>query len=595
MDDVQSQFEAAVAQHQAGNLAEAEAAYRRVVESDPQHWDAVYLLGTALLQLSRFEECIEWLQRIIDVHPDSPDAHNNLGVAHKALGNWQQAGRAFETAIKANPEYDQAFYNLGALMEDRRLFSDAEKCYRHVLKLKPGDPQSQYNLANVLKAQGLWSDAEEAYRSVLALQPNNQDVRINLAFVLVQQERLTDAVNIYQQILAADPNYYEIHNNLSYIHDRQGNPEAAIASAQAALAIFDDYPDGHNNWGTALRSMHRLDEACERFQKALDLRPDFALAEFNLATTRMLSGDLKSGWSGYERRSETGEIRDAVTPPRQFDQPRWDGQPISGKRLLVHSDQGFGDTIQFVRFLEQVKQRSAAHVVFECQPQLVSLLSDNPAIDEIIADGEPLPEFDLQVSLSSLGGLLSIELDNLPAKVPYIQAGSELRPELLELLEVANSSHQNIGIVWQGNPAQARDALRSCPLDKLLALAELPNVSLFSLQTGETGLAQLKALEADAAIVDIGSHLNNFADTAAVLDRLDLLITVDTAVAHLGGAMGAEVWTLLPHTPDWRWLLDRDDSPWYPTMRLFRQPKWGDWDSVVVAVIDALKTRLGTE
>jgi hypothetical protein len=434
-------------------------------------------------------------------------------------------------------------------------------------------------LANILKARERWGEAEACYRQLATHRPDDLDVAVNLAFVLARQEKLDEAVEIYQHILRRQSDYPEVHNSLSYVYERQGRLDEALAAAEAAVARRPDFAEAYNNWGIALRGCHRLDDAIDKFRRALELKPDFSLARFNLGTTRLLAGNYREGWPGYAAYSEIAD-----TPARRFTQPRWSGTPLAGRRLLVFADQGFGDTLQFVRLLRLAKERSGAHVIFQCQPELASLLHRVAGVDELVAEGADLPPFDEQVSLTDLAGVLAIDLDTLPRDVPYVPPPPDLRTELRELLDRAPAGNLKVGLVWQGNPRQARDVLRSCPLIELVPLTRQSGATFFSLQTDEPSRCQIANTAPQLKLVDAGAHLRDFADTSALMQQLDLIITVDTAAAHLAGALGRPVWTMLCHTPDWRWLLDRDDSPWYPTMRLFRQPRWGDWTGVVSAV-----------
>ena len=525
------------------------------------------------------------LQRVVVVRPDVPDAQNNLGVAYQALGRWEPAARAFQKAIEADSEYVQALFNLGALLEDRQLYADAEKCFRHAHTLQPDDVSLRTHLADVLKAQQKWAEAEECYRWLHEQDADNLDILVNLGFVLARQERIDEAVEINRSILERQPDYAEIHNNLSFLFERQGKLDEAVESAQLALKARPEFAEGYNNLGTALCSLKRLDDACDCFRKAMSLRPGFALAEFNYGTTKLLSGDCPAGWPGYQRHADVDE-----TAKRTFIEPLWNGEDISGKKLLVYADQGFGDTIQFVRFLTQIKQRTGATLILECPVELGSLLSDQTAADVLVVEGTPLPEFDLQVPLANLPALLDVTLESLDTSPSYLQAPATLSYDLDELLQRADASAMKVGLVWQGNRQQARDIVRSCPAENLLPLLDVPGVQFISLQKTEDSQEQPDALTSNDAILDGGSKLNDFRDTAALLSRLDLIITVDTAASHLAGALGRPVWTLLAHAADWRWHLDRSDSPWYPSMRLFRQPEWGAWDQLVAEVAAELRT-----
>ena len=579
MEHVAAQLQDAIERHHAGELNEAEKAYRSIIEQAPDRWEARYLLGTVLLQQNRFSESIPFLARAASEQPSVPDIPNNLGVAYKALGRWKEATQAFQCAIQANADYVPAWHNLGTLMADRGIPVDAEKCFRRAIDITPQNPELRRRLADSLNTQQKWPEAEAEYQQILSQEPDNLTVLVNCGFVLVRQEKLDEAAAIYRRILAMRPDYCEIHNNLSYVAERLGKFDEAIAHGRDALAIRPGFADAHNNLGVARRSMHRLEEARDEFQKALELRSDFALAEFNLATTRLLAGEYAEGWTGYERRLEAIGLA-----PREFSQPRWNGAAIPGKKLLVHADQGFGDTIQFARLLVDVQKRSGARITLECQSELVRLFDGLAGTDQVIAAGEALPPCDVHIPLASLPGVLGITLDNLPANVPYLQAPDKPRPELQTLIDGAASDSLKVGIAWQGNPAQAHDALRSCPLSHWLPLKDVANVVFFSLQTDEAPLSQLTELSGDWEIIDVGTHLKDFADTSAVLAQMDLIVTVDTALAHLSAAMAHPTWTMLCHTPDWRWHLDRTDSPWYPTIRLFRQPAWGDWASVITDV-----------
>jgi tetratricopeptide (TPR) repeat protein len=581
--DPKTSFDSAVEAHRNGELAQAESLYREFLAVNPGHLDAEYLLGTALLQLGRFAEAVERLKIVIAKRGDVPDAHNNLGVAYKALGDWEHAARSFQAALKINPQYGQALFNLGAVMEHRGLFADAEKCYRRVLALQP-DEETRWKLAEALKEQQKWADAEAVYRELPADGERRLDQAVQLAFVLARQERLDDAAAIYREVLDKRPDFAEIHNSLSYVYERQGKLVEAEGAARAALKINPSLPEAHNNLGIALRSRHRLNEAIEAFRQAVALNPQFALAEFNLATTHLFAGNYSKGWPGYEKRLEALGL-----PPREFSQPRWNGEPIPSGRLFVFSDQGFGDAIQFSRFLPAVKERFAGEVVFECQPELQPLMLCMPGIGVSIAEGDELPPFDCWIPLASLPGALGVSLENLadfpPTGFSFSRDRSRLSAKPQAALQtITTESRLSVGLVWRGNPGQARDVVRSCPLEALRPILDCENVTFISLQVGEVGRRELTAIPEEDRPLSVDDEITEFAATARIIDSLDLVIAVDTAAAHLAGSLGKETWTLLCHTPDWRWGVTGDRSPWYPSMRLFRQPQWGDWAGVVSAV-----------
>jgi tetratricopeptide (TPR) repeat protein len=586
-DDSELLFRQAVGRHREGDFAEAISLFEQIIERTPGNLDARYLLGTAFLQQSRFEESIVVLKMVISERPDVADTHNNLGVAYKAIGDWEDAVRSFEAALKINPEYSEAYFNLGSLMEQRELFADAEKCYRHSLRIESTDVTTRNALANVLKAQAKWPEAEMAYRECQRNGLDTPELNINLAYVLAKLERPEEAATLYHQILEQQPDFAEIHNSLSYVEERRGRLTESLAAARRAVELKPDYAEGHNNRGIALRSLHRLEESLPAFLKAVNLKPNFALAEFNLGTTHLLAGDYPQGWPGYESREEAlGET------PRTFPQPKWNGNEIAGQRLFVFADQGFGDTIQFSRFLSEAKPCSQASVIFECQPQLVETFRNCPSVDRCIAEGNDLPEFDAWISLASLPGLFDVTLETVADFSSELEFNSTPRAELQSLIKSPTEKTRTVGLVWRGNPEQARDHVRSCPPEFLEPILGIEKLRFLSLQTGIEKSKDddwLKRQVKKGLVTDLGSELRDFTDTSAVISQLDLVITVDTATAHLAGTLGANVWAMLCHTPDWRWGLHGSNLPWYPSMQLFRQPAWGDWGSVITNIVKSLQ------
>jgi tetratricopeptide (TPR) repeat protein len=567
-----------IARDRTVDLSAAVARYQQVLAADPDQWDALYLYGTALLQLGRLREAIDVFTRAARLRPDIPDIQNNLAVAYQGLGAVDAAVRAYRSAIDLNPEFDLAHANLARLLESAGRFAEAEISLRRAVRIKPAESAYHLQLARVLQRQDKDAEAIPVLQDALRQQPACLDVMIALAAALVRQERLDEAADVYRTALAERPEFAEAACSLAFVFERQGRLDEGLTEAERAVALKPDYAEGFNNLGVVLRSLHRLDDACTAFRRALELDPKFALAEFNLGTTLLLAGRYAEGWVGYRQHA-----RIAGTSAPGPATTEWDGRPIPGQRLLVYADQGLGDTIQFARFLPHCRQKSQARVIVCCQPALRRLLEEceeeNCLGADVCTNEDDLPQFDWHVPLASLPGLLGATIADVGQSVPYLHA-PELSPPLARLIGERDAARR-VGLVWQGNPRQTRDVVRSCPPEKLRPLIELPGIRFFSLQYGATSGAQLTAAFPAGSVVDVGGRLPDFADTAAVLGQLDLLITVDTAIAHLAGALGRPVWTMLCHTPDWRWHLDRSDCPWYPTMRLFRQRVWGDWDTVV--------------
>jgi tetratricopeptide (TPR) repeat protein len=371
----------------------------------------------------------------------------------------------------------------------------------------------------------------------------------------------------------------EAHYNLGLTYYALGKTGDAASCFRQAIGFNAQYADAYNDLGIALQAQGDLPQALEHYSRAVELRPGFADAHWNRSLAWLLAGDFEKGWSEYEWRWRRKE-----SPARTLAGPRWDGTPVDGKRIFIYAEQGLGDAIQFVRYLPLVKERGA-FVVFECQPELFNLLQSCKGIDQLIRRGDPLPAFDTHVPLLSLPGIFRTTLESIPCQVPYIRAADNANIDAAIL--PLNNAEQRVGIVWAGNASHTNDRNRSCPLAHFAALVNLPRIRLYSLQKGERAV-DLKTHDFGQAVTDLGGLLDDFADTAAVVAKLDLVLTVDTSVAHVAGAMGKPVWVLLPFAPDWRWLRNREDSPWYPGMRLFRQPRPHAWEDVFRKVASAL-------
>ncbi len=399
-----------------------------------------------------------------------------------------------------------------------------------------------------------------------------------------QQGRLDEAVACYQQALALKPDYAEAHNNLGNVLKEQGKFEEALASYQQALGLKPDYAEVHYNQGVVLKEQGRLTEALASLEHALRLKPDYAEAHSSRALAWLLAGDFARGWPEYEWRWQCPPF----SLPR-FGQPLWDGSPLGGQTILLYAEQGFGDTLQFIRYAPLVKERGGC-VLLACPAALIPLLRSSRGIDRLLPQEGPLPPLDVYAPLLSLPRIFSTTLATVPAQVPYLFADAQLSQHWREQLSALPGS--KIGIAWQGSPHYRGDRQRSIPLVQFAPLARLPGVRLVSLQKGP-GTEQLRDVANRFPVTDLGSQLDAtsgaFLDTAAVMEHLNLVITADTVIAHLAGALGVPVWVALPFAPDWRWLLDREESPWYPTVRLFRQQTWGNWPEVFARLTDAVQ------
>jgi len=447
--------------------------------------------------------------------------------------------------------------------------------------------QQVFDLALQHHQAGRLSEAEKLYRQILAQQPEHADALHLLGVIAHQAGRNDIAIGLIRQAIMLRPNFTEAYNNLGKALKDSGQLSEAIAACRQAIALRPDFAEVHNNLGNALRDKGQLDEAIAACRQAITLNNNLPEPHFDLAFTLLMRGDFQKGWPEYEWRFKG---RNLLSSARNFPQPRWDGSPLEDRTLLLYTEQGYGDALQFIRYLPLVARRGGK-IIIECQDEFARLFRSIPGTYQIVTRGAPLPAFDLYCPLLSLPLVFGTTLENIPTNVPYLYADAQdvqkWRQRLDNDLPIMKSG--KVGLVWAGKPLP--DPNRSIKLSSLAPLGQVPGVRLVSLQKGAEA-AQAKTPPMGWELIDWTQELKDFADTAALIASLDLVITVDTAAAHLAGAMGKPVWTLLPFNSDWRWLLEREDSPWYPTMRLFRQSARGDWDSVIKRVADALKQKM---
>ncbi|MGB3496175.1 MAG: tetratricopeptide repeat protein [Elainellaceae cyanobacterium] len=598
-------------------------------------------LGMALHQQNRLEEAGQWYQRILDHQPDFAPACNNLAVVLRRLGRDADAQVVLERAIALNPNAPEAYNNLGNLLMRQGKRHEAQTAYEKAVTLAPDSLDVRLNWANALRDSGQLREAIAQYQEMLQRDPTFVDVYNNLGNLLQNIQKYEQAIACYQAGLQhrSTPS---LLNNLAAAYQSLGRNEEAIAHYQQAIALRPNYADAYYNLGNALRAMDQHQEAIAAYGKAIDLNPqasenynnlglvlhdvrhmpqalvcferaialrsDYPDAILNRGLSRLIMGELEQGFADYEQRWRV-KGRD-FKPPREFDVPLWNGDELPESTILLHAEQGLGDTLQFVRYVSLASER-VGQVVLECQPPLVKLLRSVPGVDAVIAKGDRLPKFEAHAPLMSLPHLLDTTLTTIPATVPYVNpVGSrpdKVSQELEKSEDVVSSNglqslieqggdRLKVGIVWAGSPTHLNDRHRSCSIEWFKPLGEIPGVQLYSLQKGDREADLQPDQNTDhetshetSPILNLAPELHDFTDTAGAIARLDLVITVDTSVAHLAGALGKPVWVLLGFASDWRWLLEREDSPWYPTARLFRQTQLDNWADVFAQVKAALQ------
>ena len=596
-----------------GKTDQAVADFRNVIRLAPQFADAYNSLGAALKRLGRVDEAIDAYRQALSRRPDFPEAANNLGVALAEQKRWAEAIEIYRGALASRPEYVEALSNLGDALRATSKTGEAVEALSKAATLRPDSPEILYNLGITLHADGRAGDAVTAYRKALSLRPDFSDALTNLGNALQDLMQFEEAIGVYRRAIALRPAEPEAHNNLGKALKETGQLPAAIQEYRTAISLRPSYADAHTNLGNALVERGHLDEAIAAYRQALACRAEDAMvlsklayalgqqgrrdeaqeavkkaisvdpasvdAQWNMALALLLRGDFENGWPLYEVRHRVKRM--SLDP--EFFETFWDGSDLHGQRILLIAEQGLGDAIQFIRYVPMVAARGGEILVL-CQPRLSNLFEGPLGIRQVIPMGQALPPFDVCCPLMSLPHVFHTRQDTIPDAVPY------LRPDPKRVTQwsprLAGRNAPKIGLVWAGNPTYRNDRYRSVQLSALEPLAKVcPDAVLVSLQKGP-GASQVPS--APMAICDWTDELTDLVDTAALIENLDLVIAVDTAVAHLAGALGKPVWLLVPFAPDWRWQLDRRDSPWYPTMRLFRQRARGDWATPIAEMASEL-------
>jgi len=538
--------------------------------------------AVACYQQGKFAESESLVQQIIALRPYHFDAHHLIGIIRAKQGDYADAINFITAALRENPNSAEAQCNLGVVLWRLERHEDALMCFEKALTIKPNYAEAFFAQGSVLKALGRHDQALENYDRAVAIRPNYLEALNNRGNVLRMLDRYHEALESYDEVLASKPdNVYALNNYGVTLVDLNMYQEA-MASYDKVLAIKSDDALTLKNRGVALGLLNRHDEAIASYDKALTIKSDDAEVHFFKGMACLLMANFANGWEEYEWRWKTKET---IVLKRDFAQPLWLGQEsLSGKTILLHPEQGFGDTIMAARYVPRIA-KMGAKVILEVAAPLKSLLSQIQGVSEIVAKGEALPVFDVHCPLMSLPLACSTTLESIPVEVPYLAAPQDRIAEWGRRL--GDAQVPRIGIVWSGNQHHKNDRNRSISLQNLSALCS-PDFQLVSLQK-ELREGDEDYLREHPYIQHFGEQVRDFADTAALISLMDLIVSVDTSVAHLAGAMGKPVWILLSYSPDWRWLLDREDSPWYPTARLFRQPAIGDWDSIVTRVREELR------
>jgi tetratricopeptide (TPR) repeat protein len=536
------QLEEALRLHREGQLDAAVKLYHEILKQDPDDVDTLHLLGAVTAQQGDARAGLDLIDRAIALDPACADFHNNRGLILAGLGRIDDAISAHRRAIELNGDFAEAHNNLG----------------------------------NALVRTGRLDEAAAEFHRTIALRPDYANAHSNLGVVLHRQDKFDEAIAAYRSALRVQPNHAEAQSNLGAALREVGDMDKAIEAFRAAIAIDETCLDAHANLGAALHDLGQFDEAIASLERAIQLNPQANFPHYNLALSLLQRGDYERGLAEYEHRAY------AVASRQRFAMPPWDGRELGGKTILLHAEGGFGDVIQFARFVPMVKARGG-RVILLVQPELIRLFSTLDGAALVLPKTNTPPPFDVQCPLLSLPRVFRTTIQNIPAK-PYLSA--DPMAAAFWSARLGNDKRRRIGLLWAGSP-KFRGKRKSIPIASLSPFGGLTDARFVSLQQDQPGAAP-PGME----LLDCSGDLHDFADAAGLIANLDLVISADSAAAHLAGAMGKKVYLLLPHVADWRWLRDRTDSPWYPTMRLFRQPSAGDWNSVIAQVVEALKSEV---
>lgn len=566
--------------HQAGRLDQAKELYELVLERDPEHCDASRFMGVLFRQRGDLESARMWMEKALSFQPSSAQVHHDLGLIRFELGRVEDAIGSYRQAIDIQPEFPDAHYNLGNAYYVAKMSGDAKDAYRRAVEQQPTMADAYYNLGLLAHEEGKIDVATKHYEMVLRLESTHTNALLNLGLALKDATRIDEAEQCFRRLLNNDSQHCRARINLASVLTSKGEPEAAEQLCLEVLSAEPDLSEAWLNLGVIRQALGKVPAAIESFERALEIKPDYADARYNLGIAQLLSGDFESGWMNYESRWLSSV---PVFAERQFAMPLWKGEDLQGRSLLIHTEQGFGDAIQFVRYTVLAAQQGA-RVVLECPGPLASLLATVDGVDQVVQLGQPHPKCDFHIPMMSLPLRMDASIENVPNQVPYLKVPQGI----VFRLPTASQPGIKVGLAWAGNPQHGADRARSIPFHEFSALWSSPGVTFYSLQVGSANQV-LNQERTTMPIINLEPQLTDFAITAAAIRDLDLVICVDTAVAHLSGALGKTVWVLLPFAPDWRWLMVRPTSPWYPSARLFRQPKNGDWSSVIETVVQALK------
>ena len=542
-------FQTAAALHQSGHIAKAIECYRQLLGQSPNNPQILYLLGTAECQNGSYLAGEKLLMRSLEIAPDNVSAHMNRGTALQELKRFEDALQSFDRVIRLKPDFAEAYSNKGKVLQKLERREEALQSYDRVIRLKPDSAEAHIDRGNLLQDLKRFDEALPSYDRTIQLKADFAEAYNNKGNVLRELDRLEEALNCFDR----------------------------------AIQLKPDFAEAYYNRGNTLRDLKRMDDASRSYDLAIELKPGLAYAYWNKAILKILTGDYEEGWKLFEWGWETKQRGTR----RDFKQPLWLGtESIANKTILIHAEQGLGDVIQFCRYLPMI-EKLGAKIIFEIPASLMTLISTLKCNCEIAERGKSLPDFDVHCPIMSLPHAFKTTLQTIPSEIPYLYPDKAKQAVWKQKLGIKR--HLRVGLAWSGSPAHLNDRNRSIELRSFKALFDMP-VEFHSLQK-EYKEEDKRFLNELAQVQNHQKDFADFSDTAALIAEMDLVISVDTSVAHLAGALDKPVWIVLPFNPDYRWMLDRADSPWYPTATLIRQTASGEWDGIISDIRNRIATQ----
>ncbi|HIB99520.1 TPA: tetratricopeptide repeat protein, partial [Candidatus Poribacteria bacterium] len=594
--DINRLFEQAIQHHQSGQLEQAKRKYQEILDMNPQHADSSHLLGLVEYQHGNYVKAVERIQQAVLISPEQPVFFNNLGNVLKEMGQLDRSVQAYQRALEIAPDDAEIHNNLGVTLKEMGQLDRSVQAYQRALEIAPDDAEIHNNLGVTLKEMGQLDRSVQSYQQALKINPQYAEAYNNLGNVLKEMERLDESLQAYQEALEINPQYVEVYNNLGNVLKEMERLNESIQVYQKALEINPQYAPAYSNLGNTLEAKGELDQSIQVYQKALEINPQYAEAHKNLSLSLLKLGNFKQGWEEYQWRWKCDKF--AAENRRDFPQPMWDGSSLDGKSIIIWQEQGTGDHIMFASLLVKL-QEQAQRIFVETEHRLLPILERSfPTIHFRTVHIPPDPQLlditiDFQSPIASLPQWFLTNEEDFPKRQAYLKASDHMKQRLRHKYQQLAEGKTLIGISWKSVNKNIGKQ-KSAPLKQWETLLSSKDCFFINLQYEYGDFDHEFDQFANATGISIYcdkeiNPLENLDDFAAQVAALDLVITISNTTAHVAGALGKSVWTLLHYGADWRWLTDRSDTPWYPSMTLFRQKDQGDWGSVFQQIHTTLK------